>query len=183
MSLRVCAAWALVFALACAHASPPASLVGTDGSRRALVEITQRAPYTVIVFVSATCPCMASHRDRLEDLVAAYGKRGVQFIAVESDVDATQASVAAEAREYSMPVLRDEGARLAIALEAESATHTVIFDREGRVRYRGGIDSDRVTQHADATPYVREALDDLLAGTAVRRPEAKALGCMLRKWR
>lgn len=134
------------------------------------------------MFVSATCPCMASHRDPLEDLAAAYAPRGVQFVAVESDVETTPRSLAAEAREYSMPLLADEGARLANVLGAESATYTVIVDREGHVRYRGGFDSDRVTRHPDATPYVRDALDDLLAGKPPRRPETNALGCMLRKY-
>jgi len=172
----------VLLATACAHAPPPATLVGVDGSRRSLTDFTHRAPWTVVMFVSSTCPCMASHRDPLEDLAAAYAPRGVRFLAVESDVTTTPESLAAEAREYSMPLLRDDGARLANALGAESATYTVIVDREGRVRYRGGFDSDRVTRHPDATPYVREALDDLLAGKPPRRPETNALGCMLRKY-
>lgn len=168
--------------MACAHAPPPPSLVGVDGSRRSLTDLTRRAPWTVVMFVSSTCPCMASHRDPLEDLAAAYAPRGVQFLAVESDVTITPQGLAAEAREYSMPLLRDEGARLANAFGAESATYTVVVDREGHIRYRGGFDSDRVTRHPDATPYVRDALEDLLAGRPPRRPETNALGCMLRKW-
>ncbi len=170
--------------LACAHGTgtPPTSLLAVDGARHTLTDYTRRAPWTVIMFVSSTCPCMASHRDPLEDLAAAYAPRGVQFLAVESDVTTTPAGLAAEAQEYSMPLLKDEGARLANAVGAESATYTVVVDREGRVRYRGGFDSDRVTRHPDATPYVRDALDDLLAGKPPRRPETNALGCMLRKY-
>ena len=163
-------------------AEEPPSLVGVDGARVSWGEVTRRAPWTVVVFISATCPCMASHRDRLDALAADYGPRGVQVLGVESDVMTTPQSLAAEAHDYRLPVFADERARLANALGAEYATYTVVVDREGRVRYRGGFDSDRVIRHEDAIAYVREALDDLLAGKAPRRPEAKALGCMLRKY-
>jgi hypothetical protein len=58
----------------------------------------------------------------------------------------------------------------------------VVLDGEGRVRYRGGIDSDRTHLHEDATPFLRLALDDLLAGRPPRVAEGKTLGCSLQKW-
>jgi hypothetical protein len=58
----------------------------------------------------------------------------------------------------------------------------VVLDREGHVLYRGGIDSDKQRLHSDATPFLRNALDDLLAGRAPLRPEGKTLGCVLRRW-
>ncbi len=173
-----------MLATACAHAppAPPASLVGADGARQSLGDVVQRAPWTVLVFVSDACPCMAAHRDRLEELAAAYGPRQVQFLAVESEVGRTAEQLASEARDYSVPLVRDEGARLANALGAEYATYTVILDRTGQTRYRGGIDSDKLTIHPEATLFVRDALDDLLAGRPPRVAEGKTLGCMLRKW-
>jgi hypothetical protein len=47
---------------------------------------------------------------------------------------------------------------------------------------RGGIDSDHDNLHDGATPYVAEALDDVLARREPRVTEAKALGCTLQKW-
>lgn len=175
-------ALAPLLAVACAHGALPASLTGVDGKSLSLADLARRAPFTVIVFVSATCPCTAAHQERLEDLEAAYRPRGVQLVAVDSEVGTTPASLALEARDYSVPLLADEGARLATALGAEYATYTVILDREGHPRYRGGIDSDKGTIHPDATLYVRDALEDLLAGKPPRRAEGKTLGCMLRKW-
>ena len=91
---------------------------------------------------------------------------------------------AAEAarRGYPFPVLHDPGARLAWALGAEYATYAVVLDPEGRIRYHGGVDSDKGHLHDDAVPYVRNALDDLLAGRAPRVAEAKTLGCSLETW-
>ena len=68
---------------------------------------------------------------------------------------------------------------IATAVGAESATYTVVVDRVGTIRYRGGIDSDRTHLTPDATPYLADALEDLLAGRAPRVPESRALGCAL----
>lgn len=85
-------------------------------------------------------------------------------------------------RGYSFPILLDPGAKLADSLRAEYATYSVILDSQGRIRYRGGIDTDATHLHADATPYLRSALEDLLQGRAPRVTESTALGCALQKW-
>ncbi len=92
-------------------------------------------------------------------------------------IDADQA----KRRGYPFPIVRDRGAKLADAVGAEYATYTVVADAEGQIRYRGGIDTDKVHLHEDATPYLRNALDDLLAGHEPRAPEGKTLGCALMK--
>jgi peroxiredoxin len=159
-------------------------LASLDSPERSYRETIASAPWTVFVFVSATCPCLDAHLGRLRELSHVYGRRGVQFIAVDSEVGTTKESARAEAKALglSFPLLVDGGAKLANALDAQYATYSVIVDRRGKIVYRGGIDSDKRKLHADATPYVRDALDDVLAGILPRRPFGKALGCILRKW-
>ena len=94
------------------------------------------------------------------------------------DIDAAEAA----RRGYAFPILIDPKARLADALGAEYATYSVIVDAQGRVRYRGGFDSDKTHMRESAAQYVRDALDDLLAGRPPRVAEAKTLGCALEKW-
>ena len=76
----------------------------------------------------------------------------------------------------------DAGAKIADELGAEYSSFTVVTDARGRVRYRGGIDSDVDALHDDAVPYVASAVEDVLAGREPRFVEEKALGCALRKW-
>jgi hypothetical protein len=58
----------------------------------------------------------------------------------------------------------------------------VVLDAQGRLRYHGGIDSDRSHLHDDAQPYLGDALVDLLSGRSPRVAEGKTLGCALRTW-
>jgi len=169
-------AFALAFVLplaACTAATPPATTVPFRG-----------APATVLVFYSPHCHCLAAHEPRLFALYERYHPRGVQFYFVDSEVGATPERDAAEARAYGYPfsIVTDAGAKLADRVDAQYASYTVVADAQGRIRYRGGIDSDAIHLTDDATPYLADALDDLLAGRDPRRPEAKALGCALQKW-
>jgi peroxiredoxin len=178
----------LAFA-ACAHPPVPAaaptssSLVDDAGKPRAFAELAAQAPFTVVFFFSATCPVQKAHDERLRALFDRYHARGVQFLGVDSEAGATpeRDAVEAKSRGYGFPIWIDRGATFADAMHAEYATFTVVVDRDGRVRYAGGIDSDRAKMHDDAQAYVADALDDLLAGREPRAPSGKTLGCALRK--
>jgi hypothetical protein len=170
--------------LGCAPALPSAvpslSLAGTDGA----VHAFHGPRATVLVFFSEHCPCMHAHDERLIGLASEYANRGVSFFAVDSEVDASLEADRARARSrgYPFPILFDEQARAARAVGAEYATYTVILDAAGSVLYRGGFDSDHTHLSSTATAYVRDALDDIVAGRPVRRPRTEALGCALRTW-
>jgi peroxiredoxin len=183
-------AWLLICASVCAcgrpaipAAAPSASLVDESGATQSFRELAARAPFTVVVFFSASCPVQVAHDERLRALYDRYHARGVQFLAVDSEVGATPERDAGEAksRGYAFPIWIDRGAAFADAMHAEYATFTVVVDRDGRVRYAGGIDSDRAKLHDDARVYVADALDDLLAGREPRQASGKTLGCALRK--
>lgn len=165
----------LVGCMGCAGAGRAALPQGS------LREIAARAPLTVLVFFSGHCPCQTAHDERLVALDARYAPRGVQFYAIDSEVGATADRDRAEAarRRYRFPILTDDGATIATAVGAESATYTLVVDRVGAIRYRGGIDSDRTHLTPAATPYLADALEDLLAGRAPRVAESRALGCAL----
>lgn len=47
---------------------------------------------------------------------------------------------------------------------ARFSTHAVVIDADGRIRDRGGIDSDSITLHEDATPWLADALEAVLEG-------------------
>jgi peroxiredoxin len=172
-------------AAACAQSTLPmnlatSSLPGTDGTSHTL-EPGGATQLTVLVFFADHCPCQAAHDGRLRDLYARYHPRGVEVLAVDSETDATPERDAAEAakRGYPFPIVIDHGGALARRVGAVYATETFVIDRSGTVRYHGGIDSDKRRLHEDAIPFLRDALDDLLAERPLRRPLSKALGCAL----
>jgi hypothetical protein len=179
-----------LLAAACATRAEPSSipenagivLEGSDGRRHDVFDELARHRFTVFVFYSEDCPCMRAHEPRLEAVRADYAARGIRLLLVNSEAgaDPRRDTLEAKRRGYSFPLLTDHDARLAKLLNAEFATHSIIVDRHGRVRYSGGIDSDKNNMRPSATPYLRHALDDLLAGNEPRTPDREPLGCALR---
>jgi hypothetical protein len=180
MDLRAAAGLAL---FACTPAQAPHSIpgefLGTDGGSHSLVD--PKASFTVVEFFSAHCPCQAKHDERLRALAASYGDKAVAIIAVDSEADANawRDGVEAARRRYPYPILVDPDGLAARALKADYATYSLLLDSTGQVLYRGGIDSDQNHLRDDATPYLRNAIDDALARRPVRLREAKTLGCTL----
>ena len=165
-------------------AVPSTPLVTPTGVTLDARELVAGAKLTVLVFFSPDCHCLDQHDARLRELAAAYRPHGVQLVMVDSEVHATPEADSAQAaqRGYRFPILVDHGARLADAVGAQYATYSVIVDAQGHVLYRGGIDSDKTHLRATSTQYLRDALDDLLAGKQPRVADAKTLGCSLQKW-
>jgi peroxiredoxin len=163
---------------------PSTPLVETSGATLDARDLAAQAPFTVLVFFSPDCHCLVQHEPRLLALYETFQPRGVRFVMVDSEIRGSIERDAAEARQrgYPFPILLDRGAKLADAFGAEYATYTVIVEQSGRVRYHGGIDSDKAHMHDDATLYVKDALEDLLAGREPRLATGKALGCALQKW-
>ena len=154
---------------------------GTDGIAHTIVPADREA-YTAVVFFSTECHVLAVHDERVRDLAAEFAPRGVRFVAVDSEVGAQIERDRAEAyrRGYPFPIVIDRGGELARQLGAVYAGYVVVLDREGNIHYRGGIESDRVRLREDRSPYLRDALTDLLAGRTPRVAESKVLGCALR---
>lgn len=157
------------------------TLRGSDGGSHEISRLIADHELTVFVFYSESCPCLSAHEPRLKEIFEEYQSRSVQLLLVNSEVGADPERDALEAtrRDYPFVLLTDPEARLAKSVGAEFATHSIVVDARGIIRYSGGIDSDKTHLKPDATHYLRNALDDLLAGRATQVSSSRALGCTL----
>lgn len=164
-------------------ASAPAhELPDTEGNRHALHE---DGATTVVVFTCNHCPYALAWHDRLAGVADDYD---VRFLAVNPNdaerypsdsYDAMQKRVAEEG--WSFPYLRDEDQEAARSFGAKTTPDVFVLDGEGRLRYRGAPDADHRDPSLEAA-WLREALDALLAGEEIARPETDPVGCSV-KWK
>jgi hypothetical protein len=164
-----------MLAVSCGTAAGTGRLATEASTDRAteLQTVAHGARFTVLVFLAKGCHCLVAHSVRLASLAGEFEARGVRFVGVDTDGDGGWAL-------SPFAVVPDPRGRLAREARAEYAGHAVVVGPEGTILYCGGIDSDRVHLTEDATPYLRNALEDLLLGRAPRVAETKALGCALR---
>jgi peroxiredoxin len=139
---------------------------------------------TALVFVSSHCPVAVAYGPRLKQLVARFEPKGVRFLFLVPNGNETSA----ELREYSRraqltyPLYRDTDATIAAKLGVEATPEVRVLDRDGLVRYRGAID-DAQNPARVKVKGLEWALEDLLAGRTVSRPETKAFGCTIKRRR
>jgi peroxiredoxin len=145
-------------------------------------------PASVVVFTANGCPYARAWHDRIQQVARDSADRGVPVLQVVSndDADHPEDSVGAmrqrvAAGDFAGPLLHDADQSLAQAYGATATPEVFVLDRQGVVRYHGAPDGDYDDPAQEAT-WVREALEDVLAGREVRRPTTSPAGCSI-KWR
>lgn len=138
----------------------------------------------VVVFVGTECPINNAYLPTLAALHQEYSSRGVQFLAVNSNLQDTPARVAEHARkgDIPFPVLKDPGSAVADLFGARRTPEVFLLDAKHIVRYRGRIDDQFGIGFRRPQPTRRdlaEALDEVLAGKPVTVPETRVAGCVI----
>jgi peroxiredoxin len=141
----------------------------------------------VVVFTCNHCPYALAWHDRIADAARDYP--AVSFFAINPNDaeryprDSLEAMRERVEREggWPMPYLHDESQEVARAYGAKTTPDLFVVDAEGLLRYRGAPDADHDDPSLNAG-WLREALDSVLAGEDVSRPETDPVGCSV-KWK
>ena len=146
------------------------------------------AAATVVVFTSNGCPYARAWHDRIQDVVRDYAARGVTVLQIVSNDDSDHPEDSIEgmrtrvqAGELAGRFLRDGGQSAAQAYGATATPEVFVLDRGGIVRYHGAPDGNYDDPGQNAA-WLRDALEDVLAGREVARPVTSPAGCSI-KWR
>ena len=167
--------------------APDFSLLDTHGRKWSIAEY-DGAPATVVVFTCNHCPYALAWHDRLVQVARDYAPRGVRVLAVNANdadryprdsFDAMKERVAKE--DWPMPYLHDATQEVAREYGAKVTPDVFVLDAEGRLRYRGAPDSD-YGNPGERAEWLREALDAVLSGSILQRPETPPVGCSI-KWK
>lgn len=140
---------------------------------------------TIIVFVSAQCPVVKAYDERINQIAADYKAKGINFVGMNSNsteysADKFDWMKSHHTATYKFPVLIDRGNVLADKLEATATPEIYLFNADNKLVYHGAIDNDRSGSNI-TTPFLRTALDQFLAGTAITKADTKAIGCTIKR--
>lgn len=137
---------------------------------------------TAIFFIATRCPISNDYNERMKALYKDYSPRGVKFVFINSNSTEPAAEVDEHARKWGFPfkVYKDENNVVADRFGAQFTPEVFLLDRQGVIRYHGAIDDSRPADKVKAQ-YLRNALDELLAGKPVTTPETRAFGCTIKR--
>lgn len=160
------------------------TLKDTAEKARSLSDYKERKA-VVVVFLGTECPVNNAYLPVLAELHKKYDALGVTFLAVNANRHDTPERVAEHAKKNGIPfpVLKDTGNKVADQLRAERTPEAVVI-AGGKVVYRGRIDDRFGVRHrrdrVESTDLAN-ALDDVVAGKAVRVAVTEAEGCFIAK--
>ncbi|WP_326541342.1 thioredoxin family protein [Pseudorhodoferax sp.] len=193
-TLAACAALAAGTAQAAAAVGQPApafTLTDTSGKTRSLAEFKGKT--VVLEWTNPGCPFVRKHYDsaNLPGLQKEFTGKDVVWLAVNSTEKA--------ASDYLAPpelagwiqgkagaptaTLMDEEGTVGKAYGARTTPHMYIVNPQGTLIYAGGIDSiasARVSDIKTATNYVRQGLNEALAGKPISQAQTQPYGCTIK---
>lgn len=137
----------------------------------------------VVVFLNPACAYSRLYQVRLASLSSSFGGRGVQFLFVNVPInlDAPGGKVPGE---VDLPTLTDASQQVSGQLGISKTTEAVVLQPSGNgfaVRYRGAIDDNPQVASGVQQPYLRQVLDNLLAGRPAGVADKRAAGCLIKR--
>jgi hypothetical protein len=142
----------------------------------------------VLFFVATDCPISNSYAPEIQRLCRVYGSKDVSCSLAYEDIRTDAAAVRKHLDAFGyrdIPAVIDGARTFADRGGASITPQAIVIDDDGEIRYRGRIDNlysslgkprQQVTVHD-----LSDALDAVLAGRAVARPQTEAVGCFIER--
>lgn len=167
--------------------APDFNLLGVDGKKYSLDSFSHKEAL-IVIFSCNHCPYVRAYEDRIIQIQNDY-KDKVQVVAINSNdttnypEDSFEEMVKrAEQKKFNFPYLRDETQEVAKAYGATHTPEIFLFDKERRLAFHGKIDDNWQDPSSVKSPYLRNAIEELLAGKPISVPETFTIGCTI-KWK
>jgi len=168
--------------------APDFNLEGVDGKKYSLSSFTDNHTL-IIVFSCNHCPYVQAYEGRMKQIQEDYNGKGVTVVAINSNEDVNypddsfenMKKRAAEQR-FNFLYLRDKDQSVARAYDATHTPEIFLFDKERMLAFHGKIDDNWQEPNKAQNHYLRNALDELLAGKEISVPETFTIGCTI-KWK
>jgi len=176
--------------------APDFNLLGVDGKMYSLKDF-DKASVLVIIFSCNHCPTAQAYEDRIIALEKDYKSKSVAVVMISpnsvkalnyselgySDIGDSYEEMKQRAsdRGFKFPYLSDgDDQKCALAYGPSATPHCFVFDRNRILCYTGRIDGSEKPGTGKAED-VRNAIDAILTGNAVKNPVTKVFGCSI-KW-
>ncbi len=164
---------------------PSVAVRDIDGTRREPLKAA-KGQVEALFFVTNDCPVSNYYSHEIRRICDEYASRGARCALVYTDPALTDEQARKHAEEYghgAYPKIVDRTHALVKATGAAITPTAVVIKPDASIVYRGRIDNFYAAigkQRRVVTEHdLRDALDAVLAGRPVAKPEASPVGCYI----
>ncbi len=172
---------------------PAPDFTAVDSQGHAVQLSAYRGKTVVLEWTNADCPYTRKHYSsgNMQSVQALAQQGGIVWLTVISSAPGKQGYVNGPAADvltqsrHAVPsaVLLDPSGAVARLYDAKTTPHMFVIDKNGALRYMGGIDSIATADPADiarAEPYLKEAMLAVAQGNPAPHAVTKPYGCSIK---
>ena len=168
--------------------APEFTLTDSNGKSHKLSDF--KGKFVVLEWLNHGCPFVVKHygSGNMQRLQKEYTGKDVVWLSIASSASGKQGHMSPEETNKTKEekgssataVLLDEDGTVGKLYDAKVTPELYVINPEGVLIYAGAIDDKKSTDPADvagAKNYVKQALDEAMAGKPVSEPTITAYGC------
>ena len=173
------------------QSAPEFTLTDSNGQSHNLSDF--KGKFVVLEWLNHGCPFVVKHYDsgNMQKLQKEYTGKDVVWLSIVSSAPGKQGHMSpeetnkakADKGSAATAVLIDEDGTVGKRYDAKVTPELYVINPEGVLVYMGAIDDKKSTDPADvagAKNYVKQALDEALAGKPVSESSTPAYGCSVK---
>jgi hypothetical protein len=141
----------------------------------------------LVIFSCNTCPYVLGSMPRMEEMLAYARKNNIGVAVLNSneaqraDADAPEAMKKLAAAHHYPNYFIDKDSKVADIFGASRTPEVFLFTKAGKLVYKGAMD-DNVPDPQNAHKiFLRNAIDNMIAGKAIEPDATKSIGCSIKR--
>jgi peroxiredoxin len=159
-----------------------------NGKKASLSELSKENGLCVI-FSCNTCPYVIGWEDRYNEIEDACAKNNIGFVLVNSnEARRSGADSMGKMKEHAkekgygnFAYLVDKNHVVADAFGATKTPDVFLFNGKMNLAYKGAIDDNMKQKDSVKEPYLKNAVEAMVAGKPINPGETKAIGCSIKR--
>jgi thioredoxin-related protein len=158
-----------------------------DNSRISLND-SKKLNGLLVIFSCNTCPYVITQEDRIREIQANAVRMQIGVVIINSNEDKragedspSEMKKYAENQKYTAPYVIDSMSVMADAFGATRTPETFLFDKDGKLVYRGSIDDSPKDVKAVKTHYLLDAMTAVSKGKPVPVGTSVSSGCSIKR--
>ena len=158
----------------------------TDGKEVSLKSANKNG--LIVMFSCNSCPYVIKSQERTKEIMAFAKEKGVGMVVVNSNQAYREKDDSFEEMKrygmeqgYTAPYVLDEGSALADAFGANRTPEVFLFDKGGKLVYKGAMEDSPATPASSKELYLKDAILKMQAGLAPDPSVTKSIGCSIKR--
>lgn len=163
------------------------ALMSTEGKKTNL-QSAMGDNGVLVMFSCNTCPYVVKNEPVTKSTMQYAAAHKVGMVIINSnearrDGDDSPAEMKKYARKqrFTVPYLADDNAKLADLFGAGHTPEIFLFDKNGKLVYKGAMNDNPSDPGAATTSYINNAIDAVAAGKTPSPQTTKSIGCSIKR--